>query len=267
MTFVLYMLALAGAGMGSGVLAGLFGIGAGSLMVPLLVFYFSLRGVDLAAAGLLAVATSLTAITALSARAFWSHHRQRVGDLKLVLAMAPGGIMGALLGAAMATRLGGKSVILAFAAFEVIIGLQLWRNRQASSQSKPVKVSGAALLTGFAAGSLATFFGVGGGVIAVPLQMRFLGLGIHQAIANSSGLIVFNALIGSIRYGLANAATLPLTTIGYIDPQAALALGLGGLLGAPLGVRLAHRLAADKLKKLFGLFLIAVGLGLALKAI
>lgn len=261
------ILGLAGAGICSGVLAGLFGIGAGSLMVPVLVVYFSLRGIDLETAGLLAVATSLAAIAALSARAFWSHRQRQAGDFKLVLAMAPGGVAGSLLGAALATKLGGHSVILAFALFEIVIGLQLWLDRPRSGRPSNVKASGAALLTGFAAGGLATFFGVGGGVIAVPLQMRFLGLSIHQAIANSSGLIVFNALIGGLRYALDAAPSVDLATIGYIDPLAAAALGLGGLLGAPLGVKIAHRLPAAKLKKLFGLFLIAVGAGLGVKAI
>lgn len=263
----LLSLGLAIAGLCSGIFAGLFGIGAGSLMVPLLIAYFSARGVGLAQTGLMAIATSLAAILVISSRAFFTHWRLGAGSLRLILAMAPLGMAGSILGAHLALVAGGQSVVLAFAILELGLGLRYALQPKSANLTANARHRGAYIaLTGLASGFCSAFFGVGGGIVAVPMQIRLLGLGIHQAIANSSGLIVVNAAIAAGRYGIESSPPLELPLVGLIDILAAGLLALGGLVGAPLGAKLAHRLDAVTLKRYFGYLLVAIAGTLMWKA-
>lgn len=257
-----WLLALAAAGIAAGTLGGLLGLGAGSLMVPVLIAAYIARGIPVETAGLLAVATSLMAIIFLSGRSFLSHRRRGAGSLRAVLWMAPGGMVGAWGGAELALLSGGRTLVSLFAAFEFALGVKYLIGRSPQPAASEIAHRGALpwLATGFAAGALSSFFGIGGGIVAVPMLVSLLRLRMHDAIANSSGLIVFNALVGVLRYALAGVAPDYVGNVGWVDPRAGAVLALGALLGAPLGVRLAHGLKPDALRRAFGAFLIVVGI-------
>ncbi|RMF12077.1 MAG: sulfite exporter TauE/SafE family protein [Candidatus Dadabacteria bacterium] len=260
---------LAFGGLGSGIAAGLLGIGAGSLMVPILVFYLMSTGHDAGTSGQIAVASSLAAIVFLSSRAWLSHRARGAGQPRLIVRMLPGGIVGASTGALLAQLAGGRILLLAFAAFECIVGARyLIQRRQHTAPAADTIASWTrATSTGLCAGLISSFFGVGGGIVAVPLQIGWLRIRPHDAIANSSALIVFNALAGTVQYLLAPRPEVDLLTIGWVAPLPALCLILGGLLGAPVGVALAHRLSPARLKRMFGLFLLIVAALLARRAL
>jgi uncharacterized membrane protein YfcA len=255
------------AGLAAGVAGGLFGIGGGTLMMPALIGVYGARGMPADTAGLVAVATSLLAILLMSARAFVSHRRRGAGSWRAVLLMAPAGAVGALLGAEAALGLGGVAVVRAFAALQIIIGVSLVVPRSRPPlPPRTVSPHIASWLTiGFVAGLASALLGIGGGIIAVPLQMMLLAVPIHQATANSSGLITLNALAGLARYSLAERAPVA-WALGSIDLGAGLLLTIAAVLAAPLGVRWAHALPAAKLRRVYGLFLVAVGVILALQA-
>lgn len=255
------------AGLAAGIAGGLFGIGGGTIMMPALIGVYAARGLPADVAGLVAVATSLLAILLMSGRAFVSHRRRGAGSWRAVLLMAPAGAVGALLGAEAALSLGGVTVVRAFAALEVAIGLSLILPRQRPAGAVRAAAPGIAawLAIGFAAGLASALLGIGGGIIAVPLQMALLAVPIHQATANSSGLITLNALAGLARYASAERAPVP-WAIGSIDIGAGMLLTVAAVAAAPLGVRLAHALPAARLRRAYGLFLVGVGIVLAMQS-
>lgn len=106
------------------------------------------------------------------------------------------------------------------------------------------------LAAGFLAGLLSGFFGVGGGIVLVPLILFVVGQDQRRAHATSLAAIFLIAVSGMIGYASA----------GEIDLGVGVALGAGGLLGAATGARLMHRMSVASLKLVFGLVLVATGL-------
>lgn len=260
---------LAAAGLLAGVAGGLFGIGGGTILVPALVLVGLAAGRGADIVGLQAVATSLVAVGLLSLRAFRAHLRRGAGSIGAVLTMAPAGALGALLGAELALRIGGKGVLLAFAGLEISIALVLLLRRDNGREARtgPARRAGTGgwLLVGLVSGFVSSFLGVGGGIIAVPMQMLLLGVAPHTATANSSGLIIFNAVVGLIRYGNTGNAAVADGSLGLILPLAGVIMALAAMLAAPLGVRLAHALPPAGLRRAFGAFLLLVGILLILQ--
>jgi uncharacterized membrane protein YfcA len=124
-------------------------------------------------------------------------------------------------------------------------------------------------MTGFTVGAFSSFFGVGGGVIAVPMMVILLRQPIHQAVGNSSGLMVVSALTGTLSYILHGwkLPGLPPYSFGYVNLLVAALIAPATIVCARLGVRLASRMTHDKLSKAFALFVITVGVYMLLKFI
>ncbi len=110
-------------------------------------------------------------------------------------------------------------------------------------------------LIGLLAGCFGALVGVGGGVIMIPLMVRFFGLNQHQAHGTSLAALVFTGLTGAVTYSLK----------GNVDPLAALFLAATAILSARFGALFAHSLPEWKLKMSFGIFLIVVSVLLLLK--
>ena len=116
-------------------------------------------------------------------------------------------------------------------------------------------------------GGFSSLLGIGGGTITV-ITMVTCGRQIYQAVATAAGvgfIIGISGTIGFIILGL-NKTGLPAGSLGYINIPALLLAGLGSILTAPLGVKWAHNLDENKLKRLFGLYLIAVSAAMFWKA-
>ena len=125
---------------------------------------------------------------------------------------------------------------------------------------------GPLLAIGFIVGSFAAFFGVGGGVIAVPLIMVFLHQSMHRAVGNSSGLMVVSALTAALSYvwhGWGNPQ-LPPFSAGYVNLLVTLLVAPFTVLMARVGVRIANRTSHARLVRVFAVLIILVGLRMAL---
>lgn len=107
---------------------------------------------------------------------------------------------------------------------------------------------------GFVAGILSGLLGVGGGIILVPLMVTYLGSTQHMAHGTSLAVIVPTALAGSFVYGFN----------GNINFTPALNLAIGSIIGASLGARWMKNIPARRLKQLFGVFLLIIGLRMVL---
>ena len=124
------------------------------------------------------------------------------------------------------------------------------------------------LLIGLVVGTFSAFFGVGGGVIAVPLIMVLLHQSMHRAVGNSSGLMVVSALAGTASYighGWANPQ-LPPFSLGYVNLLVTLLVAPFTILMARVGVRIASRTSHARLVKVFAVLIILVGARMAASA-
>ena len=236
------------AGFGAGLAGGLFGVGGGIVMVPVLTAFFGLtqhraHGTSLAAVAATAVAGLV--VYGLSGHVAW---------LPAAL-MAVSGAYTARLGARLAARTGRERLTLAFALFILAMGVRiLWRvpvtgDHAALSGgpfSGPVGIA-AALAVGAVVGLLAGYMGVGGGVITVPALTLLFGMSQQTAQGTSLALILGSAPFGAVEHA----------RLGNVDRRLLPGLMIGALLGAPLASWAAQRLPQATLARGFAIFLIA----------
>lgn len=223
------LLLLAGGGLFSGILAGFLGIGGGTVLVPLLV--------TLGYTPVESVATSSLAILMTSLSGSIQNWRMGFFNFKRVLYIGLPAIFTAQLGASLANWVPDYILLLTF-------GLLLWLNiylvqlrKQITQDVEAARHESsnpllARLFTGGAAGFLAGFFGVGGGVIMVPLQILLLGETIKAAIQTSLGVIVITAVSACVGHAWR----------GNVLLLEGLLLGIGGLIGAQISTRFLPKL-------------------------
>lgn len=246
----------------TGTLAGLLGIGGGLLMVPALTVF----NVPLVQA----TATSLVGVFLSSVSGSLRNFNAGELNWQVSLALALFGIVTAQLGAWLGDRIPDAALSLAFAVLLLItIFLMNLKQRLQRQQAKPDEVNaksqeirvgsslGPISGIGLLAGVLSGLFGVGGGVVMVPLQMLFLGEAIKSAVRTSLGAIVAIAISGLIQHTLNN-------NVLWIP---GICLGLGGILGAQFGTRLLPRLSDQNVSRLFRLFLIGLAVYMAMRGI
>lgn len=231
-------------GVGVGVLSGLLGVGGGVALIPILVFTLHYHQKN-------AQSTSLAAITltALSGAVAYGI----AGEVMLLPAaiVSVGGVLGAVIGGSLLRRLSENQVRFVFAALIVIVAIRmLWPSAEIGNNSDVVTITplvlGGYLLTGLAMGVLSALLGVGGGVILVPAFILAFGMSPHEAQGTSLAVMVPVSLMGAWR----NARH------GYTDWRAGAWIGMGGLVGAPLGALLALVVPPEWLSRIFALFLL-----------
>ncbi|MEO0870095.1 MAG: sulfite exporter TauE/SafE family protein, partial [Cyanobacteria bacterium J06642_11] len=230
-------------GLAAGILAGLLGIGGGVLMVPLLLF-FGLSAKQAAATSLLAIL--ITATTG-------SLQNWRMGYLqpKQVLLLAMPAIVFVIAGTEAGNFLAEHWRRAAFGLLLLcnlyLVSLKKNISKQSFSQASPQAIAPvpARLITGSTAGFMAGLFGVGGGVIMVPLQVLLMNIDLKTAVRNSLGVIVLTSLVACLHNGLR----------GDIVYGAGLSLGLGGLVGVQISTRFLPKLPDQVVSFLFRVLL------------
>lgn len=254
----------------AGFLAGLLGIGGGILLVPLFLWAFPLAGFPPEIVVHAAFGTSLAIIVPTALSSTLGHRKRGNVNWRQVTFLAGGGVVGAILGASFASTLSGDWLKLCFGVMQIVVALRMYWARKYLPPETTEAVSPALLLTiGLAGGAFSAFFGVGGGVIAVPMMVILAQLPVQLAVGNSSALIVISSLAGSISYLLHGLPIphLPAYSVGYVNFLVVLLVAPFTILFARLGVRIAARLPHAKLVKIFSLLLIIVGLRVIFRVI
>ena len=252
----------------AGFLAGLLGIGGGIIFVPLFLWAFPLVGFSPFTSVHAAFATSLAIIVPTAVSSTLAHRRRGNVDWRQVLRLCIGGLLGAVIGASLAAELSADRLKGLFGLMQVFVGMQMLRPRRylPPEHSVPVPLH-QFVLVGLAGGAFSAFFGVGGGVVTVPLMVLALRLPTHLAIGNSSALIVVSAFFGAASYtlhgwGIPGRADF---SLGYVNVLVAILVVPFSMVFARLGVRVAARLPHDKLSKIFALVLILVGMRMVVR--
>ncbi|VAW98677.1 Uncharacterized UPF0721 integral membrane protein [hydrothermal vent metagenome] len=243
----------------AGLLAGLFGVGGGLVIVPVLVYLFSAQGFDSGVLVHLAIGTSLATIIVTSLSSVYAHHKHAAVRWDIVRQLSPGIIIGALLGAVIADSMSSVYLRRFFALFEWLVGIQLLLNMK-SRPSRVLPVGWILFLAGKIIGFVSSIVGIGGGTMTVPFLV-WCNIKMRQAVATSSACGLPIAIAGAAGFVIMgqNAQAGINGSFGYLYLPAFAGIVVTSVLFAPLGARLAHRLPAALLKRIFGLFLIGLG--------
>jgi uncharacterized protein len=274
---------LFGMGAAVGFLSGMFGVGGGFLITPLLIFYNIPPAV--------AVATGANQVIASSFSGALTHFKRGTLDVKLGTLLVIGGVVGAAIGIyvfVLLRELGQLDLIvsLLYVVFlSTIGGLMLYESVQAMRRTRagqlatlkrpgqhnwvhrlPFKMRFRAskiyvsiipiLVLGGAIGFLSSIMGVGGGFIMVPAMIYLLKMPTNVVVGTSSYQIVFVTAFTTV---------MQATTNQSIDIVLAFLLMSGGVIGAQYGARIGQKLRGEQLRALLALLVLAVGLRLAIE--
>ncbi len=258
---MLYVLLYLLTGVFAGLAAGLLGVGGGIVNVPALTWCFGAQGIPADPAFHLALGTSLATIVFTGGSAAWAHYRQGNVDFFFGLKIAFCGVFGSVCGSYLASRLTAVSLKPAFGVLLVATAVNLFFDRQTKHAGAERRSWTVAAVTGVLAGIAAGFFGVGGGVVAIPLMLWLGRFEPKRAVATSTVMIIVMGLCGSLTYvttGRAVTRDIP-WAFGYVHVLALIFIAASSIVTARLGAALAARIDARGLKRLFALMLLAVG--------
>ncbi len=253
------VLALLAGGIVAGLLAGLFGIGGGAVLVPILFELFRLLGVPDDIRMHLSVGTSLAVIAPTAIRSFAEHRRRGAVDMAVLRHMGPAVGIGVIAGVVIASIVDGSVLKFVYVLSALLIAAKLLAGSERGLLGTDLPALIWQRLYGFVTGLGSTLIGIGGGIY-ISAFMTFFGRPIHQAVATASGfgpIIAIPATIGFMWAGW-GAAGLPPGSVGYVSLLAAALIIPASVLAAPFGVRLAHHLSRRELELAFAAFLILV---------
>ena len=258
MELIIYLLIGAMAGFA----AGLFGVGGGLIIVPILYIVFTQLHYDPSVIMHLAVGTSLATIIVTSISSVSAHHKRGAVMWDVFRNLAPGLAFGSFLGAGIADYISGQGLQLLIGFFAVWVAYGMF-----NGASKPVDPShhlpskAMQLLAGGGIGIASAIFGIGGGSLTVPYLIRH-GVVIQKAVATSAagGLpIAIAGALGFMWFGSNTQVEVP-HSIGYVHIYAFIGISVMSFITAKLGAKVAHKLSPAMLKRCFACLLSVVGL-------
>jgi uncharacterized membrane protein YfcA len=246
----------------TGLLAGLFGVGGGAVIVPVLYEIFRVLGVPEEVRMQLCVGTSLAVIVPTSLRSFLAHRAKGNLPIEIIWRWAPSIIAGIVAGGVIAAFAPSWAFKLAFVvvtsliAIRMLFGNENWRLGDT--------LPGPALMAvyGFIIGFYSAVMGVGGGSVSTLVLMLY-GTAIHVAVGISAGIGVLISILGTVGFMIAGwpqQALMPPLSIGYVSLIGLALMAPIAAAIAPFGARLAHSMPKRRLEITFGLFLLAVAI-------
>ena len=268
------ILALLAVGGVAGMTAGLFGIGGGAVMVPALNYAFTAIGVPSEVVMHCAVATSAAVIILNATRSTRAHHAKDAVDMSLVwpkpkwwqsygLWIGVGAFSAAIW---IAPRLSSDALTQLFAAVAVLVALQFIFGKPSFVLRDSVPRGPAPALAGGSVGILSSLMGIGGGSLSVPL-LTLCGVPIHRAIGTAATFGLFIAVpstAGFILSGL-GIPNRPFGSLGYVNGLGFALITMAAWPMVPVGVKLAHKLDATLLRRIFGICLALVAFNMMRK--
>jgi uncharacterized membrane protein YfcA len=246
----------------TGVLAGLFGIGGGAIIVPVLFEVFRFLGVPETVRMQLCIGTSLAVIVPTTVRSYRAHRKRGAALPDVMRRWTIPSVAGVAIGSAVAALAPPDVFKVAFVLIACLIAAKLLLGNDSWVLSNDLPGPKAMTSYGFAIGLCSSLMGVSGGSL-VTMILTLYGKPIHKAVATAAGLGVPITLAGAIGYvmaGLPHQASLPPLSLGFVSVIGVVLIAPLSSGVAPLGARLAHSLPKRTLEIAFGLFLLLVAL-------
>ncbi len=254
------VVALLGAGLVTGLLAGMFGVGGGAVIVPVLYQIFGFLQVPEDVRMHLCVGTSLAIIIPTSIQSFRAHYAKGKVLMDVLALWAVPVVLSVMAGAVIAAYASALVLKLVFVlvaasnAVKLLSGRDDWRI--APDLPGPTGMRGYGILIGLAS----SLMGIGGGAIS-NMILSLHGKAIHNAVATSSGLGILISIPGALGYiaaGWSKMAMLPPLSLGFVSLLGFALIAPTSTLIAPYGARLAHSMPKRRLEIAFGVFLLLV---------
>jgi|SRR5690625_80819 len=242
-----------------GLLAGLFGIGGGGIMVPVFTTLFTMQEFNSDQVVHVALATSMAAIMVTSLSSLRAHHSHGSVLWKVVWRMAPGILLGTFGAAQIASLISSRALSLFFAIFMGWVALRMM-TRSRPNPSRELPGGPGLALAGTGIGSVSALVAIGGGSLTVPF-LTWCNVSIQRAIGTSAAVGFPIAVAGTAGYLISGWGAIPGSGMfGFINLPAAAIVSVISYSVAPLGARLAHRLPVNTLSRLFAALLIFLSL-------
>ncbi|MGV8929823.1 MAG: sulfite exporter TauE/SafE family protein [Brevundimonas sp.] len=260
--------ALTAAGLIGGLVAGLFGVGGGTVIVPAVFYAFEVLGVGGEANLHTAIGTSLLTIVATSWRSLKAHRAHGAVDETVLKTWTPWVAAGALIGAAVAgvTSMQGLAIVYGVCLLAVAAQMGLLPERVTLRRDLPT--GWGRRVTGTTIGGLSAMMGIGGGSFG-GMMMSLCGRPIHQAVATASGFglaIGAAATLGFVVFGW-DAGGRPPLSLGYVNVPGAIVMAVLTTAVAPWGAKLAHSLDRLALRRAFAVYLLVAAAAVTVKAV
>jgi len=245
-------LAIGGA---AGFFAGLLGIGGGSIIVPLLVMLFEAQGLPKEHLLHLAVGTGMATIVFTSISSVRAHATRGAIRWDLTARITPGILAGGLVGSAITSVIPRGLFAALFTGVVYIAATHTLLGRMPKASRQAPGVIGM-FTAGFVISAVSAFAAIGGAFMTIPFLM-YCNVPILQAIGTASAVGIPIAVAGTIGYVTTGMGLpgLPAHSFGYVYLPVLAAIVIAGVLAAPLGAALAHKLPTKRLKQIFALLL------------
>jgi uncharacterized membrane protein YfcA len=245
-----------------GVLAGLFGIGGGAVIIPVLYEVFGVLGAPENLRMQLCIGTSLAIIIPTTIRSYYSHKAKGAGDPQVIRFWTLPAICGVALGSTIASFAPAAVFKIAFMVFAALISIRMLVGTDRWSLGD--QLPGRPLLAcfGLLTGLVSSLVGVSGGSVS-NVVLTFYGRSMQQAVATSAGIGVPITIAGTIGYAIAgwrHTPELPILSVGFVSVIGFALIAPVSIYTASYGVRLAHWLPRRKLEIAFAIFLAVVSL-------
>lgn len=260
LTFLVAYLLL---GLFTGVIAGLLGVGGGLVMVPFLAWAFLEQGFPAQYNIHMALGTSLAVIVPTSVSSLRAHHAHGAVRWDAVRRIAPGIVLGTLVGAFAAAHFPDRglkwffTLFLIYAATQMLLGFKPKPHRDLPGWPGMTAVGGVI-------GMVSSWVGIGGGTLSVPF-LTWCDLRLQQAIGTASAIGFPIAVAGVLGFALSGrlAVGLPEYSLGFVYLPALAAVAAGSVVSAPWGARLTHQLPVARLKQIFATVLYVIAARMA----
>jgi uncharacterized protein len=242
-------------GVFAGFVAGLFGVGGGLTIVPLLFMIFTAQDVPLEHTMHLALGTSMATIMFTSISSMRAHHAHGAVRWDIVKGFVPGLMLGTFGGSLVAAWVPTRPLAMVFTAIVYYASAQMMMDFKPKPHRGLPGTLGM-VLAGTTIGIVSSLVAAGGGFLSIPF-MVFCNVVIHQAVGTSAALGFPIAVAGTVGYIMSGmqATGLPDYSLGYIYLPAFVGVVAVSILVAPLGAKTAHKLPVKQLKRAFGGFL------------
>lgn len=250
-----------------GLLGGMFGIGGGTVLVPVLLLLFDAQHFPPEHVLHLALGTSMATIVFTALASLYKHHQHKAVNWSVVRTITPGILIGTALGTLLATRIPTQAMGLFFALFVYFAAAQiLFDVKPPASRQLPGNLAMGSF--GVFAGTLSSLVSIGGGTVIIPFLL-WSNLGLRRAIGTSAA-ISFPVAIGGTTGYIANgihATGLPAYSLGYVYLPCLIWTAAASVITAPLGAKAAHQLPVAVLRKLFAVLLLVLATKLVFKVL
>lgn len=244
----------------AGLMAGLFGVGGGMIIVPALAFLLPTQGIDNAIIMQIAIGTSLAIISATSISSMLAHHNRGGVLWDSFKFLMPGLILGALIGAVIADHVSSEALRRIVGVSALLVAVKMWLDFKPRAHT-PLPGPAGLSVAGTLIGSASSLIGIGGGSFMVPF-LNWCSVSMRQSVGTAAACgvpIAWAGMLGFIITGWDESGR-PDWSLGYVSLTAFAGIAVASVAAAPLGAHFAHALPPHILKRAFALLLVIIGI-------